>query len=127
MQTFFGQCHCGANRFKVEALVDHLRMCDCSVCRRRGALIFRVAPNAIQFLTSFDNLICYRWGSGTGADYFCSSCGILPFRTPSAPTLAEREAGVLSFSGWAVNARCIDDLDLDALPHVRILGSQITI
>lgn len=127
MPTYRGECHCGIARFEIEADIDHVRECDCSICRRRGALIFRVAPNAIRFLTPLDRLIVYRWGTGTAADYICPECGIMPFRQPSALTKAEIDAGKSSFDGWAVNVRCIDGLNLETLPRVRIPGSDLDI
>lgn len=86
-----------------------------------------IASDAIRFLTPIDQLAVYRWGTGTGADYFCPTCGVMPFRKPSVPTPEEAEAGVARFEGWAVNARCIDDLDLDAMPRVRIRGNELKI
>lgn len=122
---YAGQCHCGANRFIVEADIDHVRECDCSVCRRRGTLIYRVGNDSIRFLTPLAQLTTYRWGSGTGTDYFCRVCGILPFRRPSAPTREELDAGMKCFDGWSVNVRCLDGLDLDSIPRVKIAGSQL--
>ncbi len=127
MRIYQGRCHCGEGRFEVEAYIDHVRECDCSICSRRGALTFRVAPEAIRFLTPLIQLSLYRWGTGTGADYFCPTCGIMPFRRPSAPTAGELSAGVVRFRGWAINVRCIVDLDYDALPRVRIRGSELNI
>jgi len=127
MTTYRGQCHCGTARFEIDADIDHVRVCDCSICRRRGALTFRVGPEAIRFETSLERLSVYRWGSGTAADYFCPTCGIMPFRRPSAPTKAESDAGVRRFDGWAVNVRCIDAIDPEALPRVRIAGSKLEI
>lgn len=49
------------------------------------------------------------------------------FRQPSAPTQEERDAGIVRFEGRAVNVRCIDDLDLDALRRIRIRGSLLKI
>lgn len=127
MPTYQGRCHCGATRYEIDAEIDHVRECDCSICRRRGALTFRVAPDAIRFLTPLSDLAVYRWGTETGADYFCPTCGVMPFRQPSAPTQEERDAGMDRFEGWAVNIRCIDDLDLDALLRIRIRGSLLNI
>ena len=31
-------------KFEVDADLDHVRVCDCSICRRRGALNHRVQP-----------------------------------------------------------------------------------
>jgi len=125
MQIYRGQCHCGEAQFEIEAEIDHVRECDCSVCRRRGALNFRVPPDAIRFLTPLSRLSVYRWGSRTAADYFCPECGVMLFRQPSAPTPEEQIAGAVRFEGWAVNVRCIDGFDLDAVPRIRIYGSQL--
>ena len=89
--------------------------------------MFRVEREALQLLTPIDAMTVYRWGSGTAEDYFCPTCGILPFRKPSAPTDAERDQGLKPFEGWSVNARCIDGLDLATLTRIKIKGSQLVI
>lgn len=127
MPIHSGSCHCGAVRFEVEAEIDHVRACDCSICRRRGALTFRVPETALRLLTPRENMTVYRWGSETAEDYFCKTCGILPFRKPSGPTAAERAAGVEPFKGWAINVRCLDDVDLESLPRVKIAGSKLVL
>jgi hypothetical protein len=127
VKTYKGRCHCGAARFEIDADIDHVRECDCSVCSRRGALTFRVSPNAIRFSTSLDRLSVYRWGTGPGADYFCPTCGVMPFRRPSAPTQEELNSGASRFDGWAVNAKCIEGLALESLPRVRVPGSDLKI
>lgn len=123
--TYEGSCHCGRVRFEVDAEIDHVRVCDCSICRRRGALIHRVPKDNLRLLTSWANLSLYRWGSRTAEDYFCPTCGILPFRRPSDPTPRELRDGVEPFDGWSVNVRCLVDVDIDALPISRIFGSRI--
>jgi len=85
-----GSCHCGDVRFEVEAEIDHVRSCDCSICRRRGALNFRVPREALRLLTSWEALSGYRWGSHTAREFFCPRCGVLPFRRPSDSTPHER-------------------------------------
>ena len=125
MATFKGSCHCGAVRFEVDAEVDHVRECDCSICRRRGTLNFRVPKSSLRLLTPWSALTLYQWGSMTARDYFCPTCGILPFRRPSDPTPAESEAGIAPFDGWAVNVRCLEGIDAKSLPKVSIRGSLI--
>ena len=125
MTTYVGSCHCGAVRFEVEAEIDHVRSCDCSICVRRGALNFRVPRDSLRLLTPWKSLSLYEWGSRTAKDYFCTTCGILPFRRPGDPTPEEVRDGVQPFDGWAVNARCLQGIDLDALPIRRIHGSRI--
>jgi hypothetical protein len=125
MPTYSGSCHCGQVRFEVDAEIDHVRSCDCSVCAKRGALTFRVAKADLRLLTSWGHLSLYQWGSRTAKDYFCKTCGVLPFRRPSDPTLLELRAGGLRFDGWSVNVRCLAGVDLDALPVRQIYGSRI--
>jgi hypothetical protein len=72
------------------------------------------------------DLVLYQWGSRTAEDYFCPTCGILPFRRPSDPTPQELAEGVEPFDGWAVNVRCLDDFSFETLPVRRIYGSRIS-
>jgi len=122
-----GSCHCGNTRFEVTADINRLRVCDCSICRRRGALIFRVPAQDFTLLSPWENLSVYQWGSGTAKDYFCKTCGILPFRKPSAPTRQEQSKGMQVFKGWAINVRCLDSVDIDQLPKEQIFGSNLII
>lgn len=123
--TYEGSCHCGRVRFEVQAEIDHVRVCDCSICRRRGALNIRVPKEALKLQTPWEELSLYQWGSGTAMDFFCPTCGILPFRRPSDPTPQELREGVEPFDGWAVNVRCLEGVDVEALPIKKIYGSQI--
>ena len=114
-QTYRGACHCGRVRFEVDAVLDHVRVCDCSICRRRGALIHRVAPAQFRLLTPLEDLTLYQFHTHTARDYFCPTCGILPFRRPrTAP------------DKWAINVRCLEDVDLDAIPVKRVYGSKLS-
>lgn len=112
-KTYSGSCHCGQVRFEVDADLDHVRVCDCSICRKRGALIHRVQPDCFRLLTPLDDLTLYQFHTRTARNYFCPCCGILPFRRPRT------DPGV-----WAVNVRCLDGVDLDAIPVKRVFGSQ---
>lgn len=89
--------------------------------------MFRVPDAALRLLTPIENLTTYRWGSFTAVDYFCPTCGILPFRKPSQPTQAELQAGIRPFHGWAINTRCLEGFMPDTLPTVLVLGSRLAI
>lgn len=125
MKTYQGACHCGAFKFEVDMDLDHVRRCDCSVCRRRGALIHRVSADCLRMFSPLETLKAYEWHTRTAKDYFCPRCGILPFRRPSAPTREELAEGKQAFSGWAVNVRCLQDIDVDSIPVVSIFGSRL--
>ena len=125
MTTHRGSCHCGRVRFEIDATIDHVRSCDCSICRRRGALNHRVPKENLRLLTSWSDLVLYQWGSRTAKDYFCPVCGILAFRRPSDPTPQEVREGVEPFDGWAINVRCLEDVHFDSIPIKKIFGSRI--
>ena len=113
-RTYRGSCHCGRVRFEVDADLDHVRVCDCSICRRRGALIHRVKPEAFRLLTPLDELALYQFHTRVAKDYFCPTCGILPFRRPrTAPEM------------WAINVRCLEDVDLESIPVEHVPGSRL--
>lgn len=124
-KTYEGSCHCGRVRFRVSLDLDHVRVCDCSICRKRGALIHRVDEGRLELLTALDDLTLYEWHTRTAKDYFCPTCGILPFRRPRHRTAEEHTAGRPAFSGWSVNVRCLDDVDLESIPIRRVHGSRL--
>ena len=126
MTTYQGACHCGACRFEVDTDLDHVRSCNCSVCRRRGALIHRVPASALRLLTPLEDLRVYEWHTRTARDYFCPTCGIMPFRIPSAPTAQETTEGKLPFTGWAINARCLEGVDLASVPVRLVNGADLS-
>lgn len=123
--TYKGACHCGNVRFEVDAEIDNVRACDCSICNKRGALIYRVPDEDIRIQTPLNELTLYQWGTFTAKDYFCPVCGILPFRRPSQPSDDETANGIESFDGWAVNTRCLEGFDHSAVPSKRVFGSRI--
>lgn len=124
-KTDRGLCHCGGVRFEVDADIDHVRVCDCSICAKRGALNFRVSNDEIRFLTPLSKLTRYQWGTFTARDYFCPVCGILPFRQPRHSTADELALGAESGHVWAVNVRCLEGLDATALPIRHVHGSRL--
>src|SRR5262245_26872099 len=114
LKTYKGSCHCGGVQFEIDADLDHVRVCDCSICRRRGALNHRVPPERLRILTPLEEMTVYTFHTHVARDYFCPKCGILPFRRPRT-----------EHNVWAVNVRCLHDVDLDAIPIKRVYGSQL--
>lgn len=73
-----GSCHCGAVELEV-TLSDGLksaRRCDCSYCRRRGAIAVSAPLDGITILKGAENLSLYTWGTHTAQHFFCKTCGI---------------------------------------------------
>lgn len=73
-----GSCHCGAVEFTVELPHGILepRRCDCSFCRRRGAIAASVPLAGLEITGGREFLKLYQFNTMTAEHYFCSNCGI---------------------------------------------------
>lgn len=73
-----GTCHCGAVVIEV-ALSDGFntaRRCDCSFCRRRGAIAVSAPLSGLTVVQGAENLTLYQFGTMTAKHWFCRTCGI---------------------------------------------------
>lgn len=71
-------CHCGSVEFELDlpgGLID-VRRCDCSLCRRRGAIAASIPLSNIKILKGENLLKLYQFNTKTAKHYFCSNCGI---------------------------------------------------
>ena len=113
-KTYQGSCHCGQVKFEVDADIDHVRVCDCTVCTKRSALNFRVENDDLRAITQIEDMTLYQWNKKIAKDYFCPTCGILPYRRPrTSPDI------------WTVNVRCLDGIDIGSLPVEPVYGAQL--
>lgn len=74
-----GSCHCGEVRFEIDAELDHVRVCDGSICRRRGALLHRVEPENFRLKTPLEAMSLYAFHTHTARDDFCPNAGSCRF------------------------------------------------
>ena len=58
-----GTCHCGAVEFQVELQdgLQDLRRCNCSLCRRKGAVMASVPLDKLTIIRGADQLSLYQW------------------------------------------------------------------
>jgi hypothetical protein len=71
-------CHCGAVVLEFDlpdGIVD-ARRCDCSMCRRRGAVVASVPLAALHVIQGNEALRLYQFNTRTAKHYFCGHCGI---------------------------------------------------
>ncbi|SJL83766.1 GFA family protein [Vibrio palustris] len=71
-------CHGGSVAFELDlpdGLID-VRRCDCSLCRRRGAIVASIPLLGIKILKGEKLLKLYQFNTRTAKHYFCSNCGI---------------------------------------------------
>ena len=112
VQTYRGTCHCGRITFEVGAELTYVVDCNCSICRRTGALWHPAAESDLRVLTGEADLVLYQFNTRTAKHYFCKHCGIHPFIRPR-----------LDPGRWAVNVRCIESVDLSSV-KVRSFDGQ---
>jgi hypothetical protein len=71
-------CHCGSVELELslpDGIVDP-RRCDCSMCRRRGAIVASVPLDSIKIIKGHDFLKMYQFNTKTAKHFFCANCGI---------------------------------------------------
>lgn len=71
-------CHCGAVVLELTLPngIENPRRCDCSICRRKGAMVASVDLSGIRIIEGKDMLKLYQFNTNTAKHYFCSHCGI---------------------------------------------------
>lgn len=68
-------CHCGAVRVEVEAAPAEVTSCNCSICRRTGALMAYYSPRAVRFTPAAPPTDTYMWGDKAIVHHRCRICG----------------------------------------------------
>lgn len=72
------RCHCGAVVLELalpDGIVDP-RRCDCSLCRRKGAIVASVPLSGLRVVQGQEVLALYQFNTRVARHYFCSRCGI---------------------------------------------------
>jgi hypothetical protein len=111
MKTVRGSCHCGAVVFEVDLDngLEDLRRCNCSLCRRKGAVMVTVPLDRLRVVQGADKLTLYQWNTRKAKHYFCSVCGIY--------THHQRRSNP---NEYGVNVGCLDGVDPFALGEVPV-------
>jgi hypothetical protein len=104
-QTCRGSCHCGAVRFEIDSDFPELTTCDCSICRRKNALMVKVHESGFRLLSDEQALGAYQFHTHTATHYFCRTCGIYTFH---------RKRVTPDFFG--INVFCLEDFDPAGIP-----------
>ena len=91
-------CHCGSVVLELDlpqGVVDP-RRCDCSFCRRRGAIAASVAEDGVRIVKGQSHLRRYQFGTQVAEHFFCDVCGIYTHhRRRSNPQLFGYNVGCL--------------------------------
>ena len=103
-----GTCHCGAVRIRVRQAPRTVTSCNCSICRRYGALWAYYQASSVQIEAPKGALTSYTWRRRIRAYFHCKTCGCVTHYTPR-----KKQANPIV----AVNA---SNFELDDMRGVRI-------
>ena len=104
-------CHCGAVELEVclpDGIVD-ARRCNCSICRRKGAIVSSVPLPALKIVKGADKLRLYQFDSRGAEHYFCSVCGIY--------THHKRRSNP---DQYGINLGCLEGVDPNLIESVKV-------
>ncbi len=116
MKKHKGSCHCGNIRFEVEGEIDGAMACNCSICQRKGSLLWFVPHERFHLQSPESDIATYTFNKKVVQHRFCRTCGMHPFGEGVDPE-GNRMA--------AINIRCLEDIDLDAVPVTKFDGRSL--
>ena len=104
------KCHCGLIEAEINITnIDKTIKCNCSICKRKGAVMSMVKNEDFKIIKGKENLKLYKFHSKIANHYFCNNCGIYTHHNPrSNPSLT------------GFNLGCLDEIDTFELNDIQI-------
>jgi hypothetical protein len=106
-------CHCGAVRLEIEQAPAEVTDCNCSICRRYGALWAYYSPADVRVFPPGDATDIYKCNDRVLAFHRCRSCGCVTHWAPP-------EGG----NRMGVNARLMEPSVLAGAKVFRLDGAD---
>lgn len=114
--TYKGSCHCGKVRYEVDLALGEAMQCNCSICSRAGYLLAFAPAEHMRLLSGESELTDYQFGKHAVHHLFCRTCGVRSFGRGKGPGGKEMVA---------INLRCLEDVDANALPVKKVDGRSL--
>ncbi len=107
-------CHCGAIKAEINVRnLDKLLRCNCSICKRKGAIMSMVKNEDFKIVKGSEFLKLYQFYTKVAKHFFCSKCGIYTHNNPR-----------INPSMTAFNVGCLDDIDSIELKNIIIADGK---
>ena len=104
--NYRGSCHCGKIAYEVEGEIGAVIDCNCSICSRKGALLWFVPRTSMRLLTPEADASEYLFNKHHIHHRFCPTCGIHPYAVGT-----DGKGNAMA----AINVRCLEGVDLSKL------------
>jgi hypothetical protein len=117
-----GSCHCGATQFEISEAPANVTRCTCSFCSKRGAMHAYYSPEQFKLKTARDRVSTYQWRSYTIQHHHCAICGCATYT--ESPDFSSGSPD-FEHPKISINARLLDEFDLDAVPVRTIDGKSL--
>ena len=114
--NYKGSCHCGRVAFEVEGEIEGALACNCSICQRKGSLLWFVPREKLHLLTPDDAASSYTFNKHAIKHRFCPVCGVHPYGEGTDP-----KGNAMA----AINIRCIEGIDLSPIPVRHYDGRSV--
>jgi hypothetical protein len=101
-----GSCHCGKVAFEVEGEIGTALSCNCSICQRKGSLLWFVPRAGLKLLSPEDAASTYTFNKHVIKHRFCPNCGIHPYGEGTDP-----KGNAMA----AINVRCLEGINLETV------------
>ena len=105
------KCHCGAIEAEINVSnnLDKILRCNCSLCKRKGAVMSMVKNEDFRITKGVNKIKLYQFYTKVAKHYFCSICGIYTHHNPrSNPKMT------------GFNLGCIDEINTFELKNISI-------
>jgi hypothetical protein len=116
-QTYSGGCQCGKVRYEVGMDLGEVLACNCLRCQRLGSLLAFAPATQFKLLCGDADLTTFEFNKHLIQHQFCATCGIQSFAIGTHPKTGAKMA--------AVNVRCLDGVDVDALKVKKVDGRSL--
>ena len=114
--AFGGSCHCGGMAFAVDGDMPTAGMaCNCSHCGRKGFILTFVPAETFRLEKGAELLTRYMFNKHRIEHLFCRDCGVQAFAEGKMPDGSPMRA---------INLRCVDGIDVDALEIEHVDGKS---
>jgi hypothetical protein len=111
-----GSCHCGKIAYEAEGEIKDVLECNCSICQRKGSLLWFIPKDRFKLLTPEKEMSTYTFNKHSIRHHFCPICGIHPFAEAADKTGKPMAA---------INVRVLEGVDPNSFPVKHFNGQAI--